>query len=77
MQIHERMESMVDVYVAGGLSAAERVEVDQHIAGCTACAALLRDAREFSTWAKGASIIWPLRRWRFASRSYLWEEAWN
>ncbi len=54
MQIHERMESMVDVYVAGGLSAAERGEVDQHIAACTACAGLLRDAREFSTWAKGA-----------------------
>jgi len=54
MNIHERMEGLVDVVVAGGLGAAERVEVEQHVASCAACASLLRDAREFSTWAKVA-----------------------
>jgi len=54
MQTHERMESVADVFVAGGLSAEERRDVDQHAATCAACAGLLRDAREFSTWAKGA-----------------------
>ena len=54
MNIHERMESIADVYVAGGLGADERREADQHAAGCASCAALLRDAREFSAWARGA-----------------------
>jgi glycine cleavage system regulatory protein len=54
MNLHERMESIADVYVAGGLSSDERREVDQHVAGCASCAALLRDAKEFSTWARGA-----------------------
>jgi len=54
MSIHERMESIADLYVAGGLGADERREVDAHAAGCAACAALLRDAKEFSAWARGA-----------------------
>jgi len=52
--MHERMDTLADLYVAGGLSADERREVDQHAAGCPSCAALLRDAKEFSTWARGA-----------------------
>lgn len=54
MNTHERMESAADLYVAGGLSADERREIDQHVATCASCAALLRDAREFSSWARGA-----------------------
>ena len=54
MTIHEKMESIADLYVAGGLSADERREADQHAAGCADCAGLLRDAREFSAWARGA-----------------------
>lgn len=54
MSMHDRMESMADLYVAGGLSADERCEADQHAAGCPSCAALLRDAREFAAWARGA-----------------------
>jgi len=54
MSIHEKMESIADLYVAGGLSADERREADQHAAACADCAALLRDARDFSAWARGA-----------------------
>jgi glycine cleavage system regulatory protein len=54
MSIHERMESISDLYAAGGLGAEERREADQHAAGCAACAALLREAKEFSVWARGA-----------------------
>lgn len=53
MNLHERMESIADIHVAGGLSADERREADQHAASCVACAALLRDAKEFSMWARG------------------------
>lgn len=53
MNIHEKIETLTDLYVAGGLGADERGEVDRHIAECAACASLLRDAREFSSWAKG------------------------
>ncbi|MBI3855236.1 MAG: DUF4349 domain-containing protein [Planctomycetes bacterium] len=54
MSLHERMESIADLHVAGGLSADERREADQHAAGCASCAELLRDARAFSAWARGA-----------------------
>ena len=54
METHDRMESVADVYVAGGLGAEERRDIEQHASTCAACAALLRDAREFSAWAKGA-----------------------
>jgi glycine cleavage system regulatory protein len=54
MSIHERMESIADLYVAGGLAADERREAEEHAAACADCAAILRDAREFSAWARGA-----------------------
>jgi glycine cleavage system regulatory protein len=54
MSIHEKMESIADLYVAGGLGADERREAEQHAAACADCAALLRDARDFSAWARGA-----------------------
>ncbi|HUR38086.1 MAG TPA: DUF4349 domain-containing protein [Planctomycetota bacterium] len=54
MDAHDRMDSVADLYVAGGLGAEERRDVDQHASSCAACASLLRDAREFSAWAKGA-----------------------
>jgi hypothetical protein len=54
MTMHDRMEGIADLYVAGGLPADERREADQHAASCASCAALLRDAKEFSTWARGA-----------------------
>jgi glycine cleavage system regulatory protein len=54
MSIHERMEAIADLHAAGGLGADERREADQHAAACAACAALLRDAAEFSAWARGA-----------------------
>jgi len=54
------MESIADLYVAGGLNADERREADQHAAACADCAALLRDARDFSAWPAGRSP--PTRR---------------
>src|SRR6185436_17081844 len=54
MNIHEKMESIADLYVAGGLGADERREAEQHAAACADCAGILRDAREFSAWARGA-----------------------
>ncbi len=48
------MESIADLYAAGGLGADERREADEHAAACASCAALLRDAKEFSAWARGA-----------------------
>jgi glycine cleavage system regulatory protein len=48
------MESIADLYVAGGLGADERREADQHAAACAECAAILRDAKKFSAWARGA-----------------------
>jgi glycine cleavage system regulatory protein len=54
MSIHERMESIADLHAAGGLSADERREADEHAAACPSCASMLRDAREFSAWARGA-----------------------
>ena len=53
MSVHEQMESLADLLIAGGLSAEEKVEVERHAAGCPACATLVRDAREFAAWTKG------------------------
>ncbi|HEV3029184.1 MAG TPA: hypothetical protein VG457_16515, partial [Planctomycetota bacterium] len=53
MTMHERMDSIADLLVAGGLRGEEQVEAERHAAECSSCSALLRDAREFSTWAKG------------------------
>jgi len=53
MTVHERMEALADLLVAGGLGADERSEAERHAAECPACAALVRDAREFAAWAKG------------------------
>ncbi|HZE98946.1 MAG TPA: DUF4349 domain-containing protein [Planctomycetota bacterium] len=57
MNVHDDMEARTDVYVAGGLSADERRDVDQHAAGCAACAARLKDAQDFAAWAKGLIAI--------------------
>jgi hypothetical protein len=54
MNMHDRMESIADVYVAGGLGADERREADGHAEGCASCSALLRDAKEFAAWTRGA-----------------------
>src|SRR5579863_8274267 len=54
MSIHERMESLTDLYVAGGLRPDERGEVDLHAAACADCAARLGEARDFAAWARGS-----------------------
>ncbi|MBI2931474.1 MAG: hypothetical protein HYY16_07460, partial [Planctomycetes bacterium] len=53
MSIHERFESMVDLYVAGGLNDAERREASEHTKACAPCGTLLRDAEEFARWVRG------------------------
>ena len=54
MSMHERMESLADLYAAGGLSPDERREADGHAGSCVACAALLREATDFRGWVTGA-----------------------
>ncbi len=54
MGIHERIEDLAGVYAAGGLEEAERREVEAHAAACAGCAAVLREARDFASWASGA-----------------------
>jgi len=55
MKVHDEIETLTDVYLAGGLEADERRGVEEHAAGCEKCAAILRDAREFHGWMRGAS----------------------
>jgi glycine cleavage system regulatory protein len=55
MNVHDEIESLTDVYLAGGLETDERRGVEEHAQGCEKCAAVLRDAREFHGWMKGAS----------------------
>jgi hypothetical protein len=37
MNEHDRLRDLLGVYVLGGLSAAERAEVDDHLSGCARC----------------------------------------
>lgn len=55
MKVHDEIESLTDVYLAGGLEAAERAEIEEHAVSCGACAAVLRDAKEFHGWVSGSS----------------------
>jgi len=55
MNVHDEIETLTDVYLAGGLEADDRRGVEEHAAGCEQCAAILRDAREFHGWMRGAS----------------------
>ena len=55
MTVHDEIESLTDVYLAGGLEAAERSEIEAHAATCGACAGILRDAQAFHGWARGSS----------------------
>jgi hypothetical protein len=53
MKVHDEIESMIDVYLAGGLSPEERIMVETHARECEACTASLEDAAEFHNWMKG------------------------
>ena len=53
MSIHDEMDALADLYAGGGLDPGERLEVEQHAASCGACAAVLRDARDFASWLGG------------------------
>ncbi|HEU4339729.1 MAG TPA: DUF4349 domain-containing protein, partial [Planctomycetota bacterium] len=55
MTVHDDIESMIDVYLAGGLDDAERRDVEEHAASCDACARILRDGEAFHGWVKGSS----------------------
>lgn len=46
MITNEHIADLIDAYVAGGLSGAERSRVEMHVAVCTSCAALLEEARK-------------------------------
>jgi hypothetical protein len=48
------MDALAGLYAAGGLEPDERREVDAHAGSCAPCAALLREARDFDRWARGA-----------------------
>jgi dihydrofolate reductase len=52
MKVHDEIETLTDVYLAGGLEAGERQEIDDHAATCAACARILRDAQAFHGWVK-------------------------
>lgn len=54
MNLHDRMDGVADLYVAGGLAPEERSEIEAHVSACGGCALMLKDAREFSAWARGA-----------------------
>src|ERR1043165_2743966 len=43
---HEWVEDVVEAYLAGGLSAAERAALDGHVRGCAACAAVVAGRRD-------------------------------
>ena len=49
----ERIEELLSAYLEGGLSAAQRADVEAHIAGCADCAALLGLMRETMTATAG------------------------
>lgn len=51
--MHDRMESLADLYAAGALTPDERREADAHAASCPSCAALLREATDFRGWMTG------------------------
>src|SRR5262245_43208524 len=55
MKVHEEIETLIDVYLAGGLEADERHSVEEHAASCAGCARILRDAKAFHGWMKGSS----------------------
>jgi hypothetical protein len=55
MKVHDEIESLTDVYLAGGLDENERRDVESHAQTCATCAAILRDATEFQGWLKGTS----------------------
>jgi hypothetical protein len=54
MTMHDDIETLADLYAAGGLEGAERGAVDAHASACAPCASVLRDAGAFATWARGA-----------------------
>jgi len=54
MGVHEKIESLVDAYVAGAMDLKERRETDEHAGACTSCATALADADGFAKWVKGA-----------------------
>jgi uncharacterized protein DUF4349 len=51
--MHDRMESIADLYAAGGLSPNEKRDAEAHAESCKACAALLREAADFHRWVSG------------------------
>ncbi len=51
--MHEKMESLADLYAAGGLNPDERCEVDVHVASCASCAAMIHEATDFRRWITG------------------------
>jgi anti-sigma factor RsiW len=46
MMTHERFEELLSAYLEGGLAAAEKAEVEAHLAGCAECAGLAALMRE-------------------------------
>src|SRR5688572_25288908 len=55
MKVHDEIESLTDVYLAGGLEPDERAAVEDHAGTCAACGRVLRDAGAFHGWVKGLS----------------------
>lgn len=55
MTVHDEIETLTDIYLAGGLEPHEFNEVEKHAESCARCAGVLRDAKEFHGWVSGSS----------------------
>ncbi len=54
MNAHDEMETLAGVHAAGGLEPDERRALEAHAGSCAPCGAILREARDFDAWARGA-----------------------
>ncbi len=53
------VESLICEYVDGALAAADRTEVERHLAGCESCAAMARDAADAVEFIERAGAVEP------------------
>jgi hypothetical protein len=54
MNVHDRIDELASLAVAGALDPAEQKALEAHAAACPDCAAVLRESRDFHAWMKGA-----------------------
>src|SRR4051812_48766347 len=63
-------DTVLNDYIDGALGAAERAEVEQHLAGCTACRQTIDDLREILGAARELDVHEPpVRAWARLERA--------